>query len=415
MSTTQQQSDRPAQKGRTSLWHNRDYLLLWGGQAISSIGGGISQLAFPFLLLAITGSPLAAAIAGALNAFPRVFIVLFAGALIDRWNRKYVMIICDIGRACALGSIPIAMALHHITVWQLYLCALLEGILVVFFSVAHSSSLGQVVPTEQLSFAMAQEELVEGATDLIGPAIAGPLFTLSHILPFLSDAISYVVSLVSLFLIRTPFQTPRVQQHRHLLLEIRDGLRWMWQQPVLRTMNLLNVPAALVTPGMTLLIVVLGEQNHISTSIITIIYACGGLGAIMGTLVAPYTTRWLNVGQSIILTRWAFALLWLGYLIAHQPLLLGLVQFSIGFMDPLEDIAYFSYRLAITPNELRGRVISVGRIFPGISNPIGQILTGLLLQYQNSAVTVIAGSLIMALVATGFMLEPHVRHARMPA
>src|SRR5438067_2202096 len=79
------------------LWRNRDYMLLWSGQTISSLGSGVSGIVFPLLILAITHSAAAAGIAGALNTLPYVLFSLPAGALVDRWDRKRVMIICDAG------------------------------------------------------------------------------------------------------------------------------------------------------------------------------------------------------------------------------------------------------------------------------------------------------------------------------
>src|SRR5258706_876924 len=103
------------------LWRNRDYMLLWSGQTVSSIGSGVSQLAFPLLVLALTHSPAQAGIAGALRTLPYFIFTLPGGALIDRWNRKWVMILCDSGRALSLASIPVALALGHLTIAQLYL------------------------------------------------------------------------------------------------------------------------------------------------------------------------------------------------------------------------------------------------------------------------------------------------------
>src|SRR5437588_8932043 len=109
-----------------SLWHNRDYLLLWSGQALSDIGGAISELAYPLLVLAVTHSPAQAGIVAALRSLPSTLFSLFAGVLVDRWDRKWVMLVCDIGRALCLASIPVAFALGHLTIWQLSLTAFLE-------------------------------------------------------------------------------------------------------------------------------------------------------------------------------------------------------------------------------------------------------------------------------------------------
>src|SRR5215475_7427112 len=101
----------------TSLWRNRDYLLLWGGQAFSDIGGAVSELAFPLLVLSATHSPAQAGFVGALRALPAPLFSLLAGVLVDRWNRKRVMLVCEVGRALSLASIPVAYALGHLTIW----------------------------------------------------------------------------------------------------------------------------------------------------------------------------------------------------------------------------------------------------------------------------------------------------------
>ncbi|GHO94339.1 MFS transporter [Reticulibacter mediterranei] len=411
MSTLPDAAHKQERKLPVSLWRQRDYLLFWSGQTISSIGGNISLVAFPLLLLTVTGSPLAAGIAGMLRRLPNL-LYLVAGALVDRWNRKYVMLVCDIGRAFSLFSIPLALLLGHLTVWQLYINALIEGTLLVFFSIAHASSLGQVVMKEQLPQAMAQEEVVEGVTNLLGPGLAGPLFALAQMLPFVADAISYAASILTLLLIRTPFQTPCVQQRRRLLVEIREGMVWMWRQPVIRMMNLTNVAAALVTPGSTLVVIVVAQQHGASDAIIGLIFACGGVGAILGSLLAPLTQRFLTVGWAIVLVRWLFALLWPCYALVGQPLLLGAVEFGIGFADPLEDVPYFSYRLSIIPDELRGRVISACRLFTAVSNPFGQFLTGLLLEWYGATPAILFGWIVMLLVALAMTLYKPLRTAR---
>src|SRR6202165_6333045 len=118
---------------RIPLWRNRDYMLLWSGQIVSSVGTRVSQLAFPLLVLALTHSPAQAGLIAALRGLPYALFILPAGALIDRWDRKRVMILSDTGRALALGSIPVAIVLGHLTIIQLAIVSLVEGTLVSFF------------------------------------------------------------------------------------------------------------------------------------------------------------------------------------------------------------------------------------------------------------------------------------------
>src|SRR5216684_2194569 len=128
-----------------TLWHNRDYLILWSGQAISLVGTGITQTAFPLLVWDRTHSAFQVGLVGAMNLIPYVFLSLLAGALVDRWNRKWVMILCDSGRALNLVSLLIALLLGHLTVMQLYLNALVEGLLFVFFNIAEVASLPRII------------------------------------------------------------------------------------------------------------------------------------------------------------------------------------------------------------------------------------------------------------------------------
>ena len=140
------------------LWRNRDYMLLWSGQVASTLGTTSSNVVVPLLILALTGSPEAAGIAGALRTLPYLVLSLPVGALIDRWDRKAVMIRTDVGRAMALATIPAAMALHALTVWQIYAVALVEGSLFVFFNIAEVAELPRVVTAAQVARAAAQNE-----------------------------------------------------------------------------------------------------------------------------------------------------------------------------------------------------------------------------------------------------------------
>jgi hypothetical protein len=302
--------------------------------------------------------------------------------------------------------------LGHLTVAQLYITSLFEGTLVVLFKLAHTASLSQVAAKEQLAAAVAQEEVMEGTTALFGPTLSGLLYTASKMLPFIADAISYAVSVVTLLLIRTPFQQERRSERRKLRVEITEGIIWMWHQPFIRAMTLLSGASALVLPGSLLVVIVLAQQQHASAFIIGLIFAVGGAGSILGSLLAPYLQRWLSVGQSILAVRWFLVLVWPFYVIAPYPPVLGAIEFGIGVVDPIEDVAYFSYRLALIPDELKGRVISACRLFPGTIRPIGLALTGILLQHIEVFPSVLffwACLIVMTIAAT---LNSHIRNAR---
>src|SRR6266436_6068416 len=121
------------------LRRNRDFILLWSGQAVSTIGTRVSSLAYPLLVLALTHSPAKAGIVGFAQALPYMLFYLPAGALVDRWNRKRVMLIADAGRALALGSLALVLAFGSLSLAQIIVVAFVEGSLFVFFSLAESA------------------------------------------------------------------------------------------------------------------------------------------------------------------------------------------------------------------------------------------------------------------------------------
>ena len=321
-----------------SLWRNRNYMLLWSGQALSDIGGAVSELAFPLLVLAITHSAAQAGFAAALRALPATLFSLFAGVLVDRWNRRWVMLVCDSGRALSLASIPVAYALGHLTIWQLYITAFLEGTLLIVFDLAKTAAVSQVVTREQLSTAIAQDEFVEGTTDLFGPSLSGALYTLSAMFPFIADAVSYLISIVTLLLIRTPFQRERKGAHRNVLKEIAEGMSWLWHQPFVLTMSLLMGAGAFVFSGRILFIIILVQRQNASAVVIGLIFAASGTGSILGSLLAPRLEHRLTVGQSILLCRWFIVLSWPLYALAPFPTVFAVVEFGVGFVDPIEDV-----------------------------------------------------------------------------
>lgn len=208
-----------------SLWRNRDFMLLWSGQLVSSTGSGMSGLVFPLLILAITRSPVRAGLGGFLFSMPYLILSLPAGALVDRWDRKRVTIVCDAVRAVNAASIPLAAWLWQLHVGQLYLYALVEGTGFVFFNIAEVACLPRVVDRDQLPEATGQNQGGTIATGIISPPLGGFLFqSIGRTIPFLADAISYGVSVLSLSPIQVRFQEERTAVRRRLRMEIVEGV-----------------------------------------------------------------------------------------------------------------------------------------------------------------------------------------------
>ncbi|HEX6544133.1 MAG TPA: MFS transporter [Ktedonobacterales bacterium] len=396
----------------TPLWRNQNYLLLWSGQAISAVGGESSHLAFPLLILGVTYSPAQAGFAGALRALAYLLLGLPAGALIDRWDRKRAMMICDAGRALALASIPLAMALNHLTMAQIYLVSLVEGALYVFFGLAESAALPHVVDKTQLPAATAQNEVTGGVVTLIGPSLGGALYGISRSLPFLVDAISYAASVLSLSWIRLPFQEERRARAGSLRAEIREGLVWLWREPVIRSLMLLHSGVVFSYAGMMLLVLVIAERQGAAPLAIGLMFGLSGLGGIAGALLGGVAHKRLRLGQIIMLAFWLFALLWPLYALAPSPLALGAIMAAFWVVDETYDVAQISYRMALIPDGLRGRVNGAFRLIVFGCDALGTGLTGLLLQQAGVLATITLFGVMLLLLAIAATLNRPLRQAR---
>ncbi|HEX6799151.1 MAG TPA: MFS transporter [Ktedonobacterales bacterium] len=388
------------------LGRNRDYTLMWSGQMISAVGSQVSLLALPILIFALTRSPAATGIASALRGIPYVLLMLPAGALVDRWDRRRVMLISDTGRALALGSIPVAALLGHLSVAQIYVVTLIEGTLHVFFTLAETASLPRIVSPAQLPAATAQNEFLNSASVLAGPPLEGLLFSIGSAVPFLGDAISYTASVASVFLIRTPLRSERAGERisvRQILGDVREGMVWLWRAPVIRFLAVLTSGLMLTTFGYSLVVIVRATQEHASNVTIGLIFGAGGVGAVIGAMLAAPLQRRFGFSRVMIGATWGWALTWLLFAAGNTPLLLGMANALSYVVVPIYMATQFGYRLQSIPDALQARVNSVFRLIAFGVQPISLALTGLLLQVLHPVATVwllFVPQVVLAVAAT---------------
>jgi len=276
---------------RFALWRNRDYLLLWGGQATSVVGSAVQDITLPLLILALTRSPAQAGITGALAALPFPLLSLPAGALADHWDRKRVMVVCDAGRALVTGSLPLAVWIGHLTVMQIDLVAATTGIFATFFTLAETAALPNVVGADHLSAALGQNYATAATAGVLGPPLGGILYSLGHALPFLVNALSFASSVLSLRRIHADFHRETRAVPRRLRTEIVEGLAWAWRHPLIRFLALRNGAANIVYAGSPLLLIILAKQQHAPPVVIGAIFSSDAIGGVAGALLVGRIQR----------------------------------------------------------------------------------------------------------------------------
>jgi MFS family permease len=398
------------------LWRNRDFMLLWTGQVVSTVGIRITLLAYPLLILAQTGSPAAAGVVGFAQTLPFLIWYLPAGALVDRWDRKKVMLIADAIRAITLASVVGALLLDRLTLPQILVAAFVEGTMFVFFQLAEDTALPHVVPRSQLPAALAQNQARVQGAELAGQPLGGVLFGIGHAVPFLVNVISYAVSVATLLLIRTPFQGRRDEQRRHLLAELAFGLTWLWRQRFLRVMVGLIGAANLVFNALTIVIIVRAQQLGASPALIGGIFACQGAGAIAGALAAPVVARRVPNVVVIVGAFWLWAAVFGALAVPSDPLALGAIALCGAMAGPAFNVVVSNYRYALTPDHLQGRTLGAGRLVAWGTIPVGPLAGGLMVEAIGARNTFLVLAAAMALVALASTASGTVRRPpAMPA
>ncbi|WP_367127290.1 MFS transporter [Saccharothrix sp. HUAS TT1] len=392
----------------TSLARNRNYTLLWGGQALAEVGFSASMLALPLLVLVLTDSPVLAALVLTVDATAQLLVGLPAGALVDRWDRRRIMLCCEAAQVLALGSLVAAVVTDQVSVVHVMAVAAVLGVCRALFEPAEDATLPRLVPESQLATAVAMNSARSSLGQMSGTALGGVLFAVTRWLPFLVDLVTHVVAFVMLLFLRVPPAQP-VESHPHLLRSIGEGLRWVWSRREIRVTALCAVVLNLFFTAFYLVVIVLVERRGASTAEIGVMAAMLGVGGVLGALAAPWLHRVLGPHRSIAAVFWVLTLLVPCTLALESTYLIGVLFALMSFLAPTANTTIGTHQLLLTPDELRGRLSGVMGVVVGGAGALGPVVGGVLTEALSAATAVVVCAVGISFITIFVTVSPTLR------
>jgi ENTS family enterobactin (siderophore) exporter len=403
-------ADRPA---AASVWAVRDFRILALGEGISSVGDAVTFIALPLLVLALTGSGAAMGAVTALQTLPDLILGLPSGALADRWDRRRMMVIADLGRALLTALIPLSVALGGPTMTVVLFVVFPINALRVVFMAGWTGAIPNLVGRDRIGPATSYIEAIFALGFIVGPGIAGVLASTIGPGPTLAiDAASFVVSSVALWLIRTPLQADTDRPATHLLADITEGIAFVVRHPTLRAAVVFWAATGIATAGLIpVLTYFVTRDLSLGAEALGLVISTYSIGTLIGALVAARLTRG-GLGPLLLGGNLITGLLVISLSVLGSPILLAAASFVAGIANAQVLISYVTIRASSTPDELLGRVGSTTRLVSIGLQPIGAATAGLLLDAVAGGRTLQLMGIVIVGASIGGVLSPALRTAR---
>jgi MFS family permease len=407
-------TDAPVAPPGVHLHRNVDYLFLVGAQALSITGREIESLVLPLLVLALTKSPFQVGLIAAVQSLPYLLLGLPAGALVDRWSRKRVMVVCDAIRAGAFISLPIGWLFGGLHLTQLYIVAAAAGSAFVFYNIAEVSVLPQIVDKIDLPRATSVNTVVEWIGESAGPAIGGLLTGLGRstavgaMFAYSVQAAMLAASLFLLTAIRRPLRTDKREgMSKPLSSEINEGIQWLMSHPHLRIMAFNAMALSLIFAPLSLAIIVLARETyHVRPAILGLMFSLGAIPGLASTIAAPWLMSRFPLGGTFVVLAAIWAMGLAGVAASTSMLTLTLAWLILPAVSGIQTVIGVSYRLGLIPPEMQGRVNSVFRLLAWGLNPLALAAGGLLIGLLGARQMLWLLTAAMSMTAVAVALSP---------
>ncbi|WP_406288342.1 MFS transporter [Streptomyces sp. NBC_00209] len=401
---------------RRPLRRNRPFLILTSGQAVSSIGDQIQGFALLLVVTALAGPSGQAGLVLGVNTAAYLLFGLVSGALADRWDRRRTMLWCEVGRGVAAGAVALAMALERLTLPMLYGFALVTGILSTLFQAANTAALPSIVGSVLLPRALAVGQGLSSTVRVTGASLGALAWGVGRAVPFAVDAVSFLLSAVSLGLIKGPLrgQDPRqvpAQSSRRLSAEIREGLGRLWNDPVLRRLTLAQAGDSLRYGAGYLVIVALAQAVGASATQTAYVFTGAAVGALVGAAAADRLAARYRLGRIAVVMLMVEAAVFPLYAVAPSWMVLAAVAAAESVVVPVYSVAVNAYRMRVTPDAARGRVAAAAQTLVTGALSLGTMLGGVLIAAYGARTATFTLGCWLAVVAVLTASSRQVRQA----
>lgn len=410
----------PAAAPPASLWRHHDFRLLWAGDTVSVFGMQFVGLAMPLMAVQLLrADAFQMGLLATLQSLAFLLISLPAGAWVDRWRKKVVLVLGDLLRAALLLALPAAWLLDALAMWQLYLVATLVGVVTVFFDVANQSYLPEIVAGEQIGDGNGKLQASQQTAMVVGPAAAAGLVRVVGS-PLTIAVTSICMALSSLFVsrIRHREQVSDRTSRRPLATEIREGLAFVLGQPLLRRIvactGLTNLASSAVFALFVLYVV---RTLGLAETTLGLVMSVGAVGGILGAVTSSALTRVVGEGRVIPLASVVGAGAALSAPLASvlppvPTLVVGWFLMSWGVV--VYNVAQVSFRQRLCPRPLLGRMNASIRFLVWGPMPVGAFLGGVLGRELGVLPALWIFSLVGLLATLPVVLSPLVTMRELP-
>ena len=398
----------------TSLWRNGPFLRLWTGQTASSVGSQLGRLAIPVLAVSVLqATEFQVGLLTAVETAAFLLIGLPAGAWVDRWLKRRVMLIADLARAIVLASVPIMFFAGVLTIWQLMVVGAIVGVASVFFDVAYQSYLPVLVDLKQLGEGNSKLETTGQLARVTGPALAGALLAIVRPAVLIGlDAVTFLLSFVALSTIRDHEVPKPIADRRPLVTEIKEGMMFVVQEPLLRRIVLTTSTTNLFGMiAMTMIPVLVLRQLDISPAIYGFGLSLGAIGGLLGAMFSARIATLIGEGTAIPVSGVLAGVAIVGLALmpvfpnAAVPIFVG-SEFLYSFSVLVYNITQVTFRQRICPPRLLGRMNASIRFIVWGVMPIGAIASGLLSTAIGVDLTIAIGAVGSVLACVFVLFSP---------